>query len=134
MIPETVAVKYGPIAVGLVAGSAAKFGRQLALGQSITWRHIVGHILMMGLVGAFAVYVTDLVGITNNDARVFFAAVLAVAAADVIQWLATRAWLRLINDGIVLEQQLRGEIRQTEQVIESSERLASRTKDEGKSQ
>lgn len=92
------AVKHSPVLVGLLVGSAAKFGRMMALGQKIRTAQVVGHLLMMGMVGVAATFATDMAGISDPNARTFAAAVFAIAATDVIQWLASRAWKRFINE------------------------------------
>ncbi len=96
-----------PVIYGLLVGSLAKFGRMIALGQAITWQHVLGHFLMMGAVGLAATVAVDLAGITDPNPRAFTAAVFAIAANDVILYLATRAWKRFLQD----PDEKRGELR-----------------------
>ena len=92
-----IAAKHGAVALGLLAGSLAKFGRMLATGKQISVRHIVGHLMMMVMLGIVATVVTDATGIVDPNGRAFAAAVFAIAASDVIQWAASRAWRRFLG-------------------------------------
>lgn len=114
------AVKHGPVAFGLIVGTAAKFGRMLAVGYRPTARMILGHCLMMFMVGLVATVLVDLAGIEAPDIRAFTAAVLAVAASDVVKYLATRAWKKFFND---LVNEERGELRQDVQRARSARSL-----------
>ena len=91
------AAKHGAVALGLLAGSLAKFGRMLATGKQISARHIVGHLMMMLVVGIVATVMTDAAGISDPNSRAFAAAVFAIAASDVIQWAGSRAWRRFLS-------------------------------------
>lgn len=102
--------KHGPVATGLIIGTCAKFGRMLSVGEPILARQVVGHMMMMGMVGVVATYATDMAGIESANARTFAAAVFAIAASDVIQYLATRAWQRFF---VAQQQEVRGELIKT---------------------
>jgi len=112
--------KHGAILLGLVVGTAAKFGRMMALDQKFTLRQVLGHCLMMGAVGVAATVIVDLAGITDPNFRAFTAAVLAIAASDVVKYLATRAWRKFLAD--VADNP--GELRQSVQRVRSARRLA----------
>lgn len=125
---SAIAAKHGAVLSGLAIGTSAKFGRMLTIGEPITFRQIAGHLMMMGMAGLVATYATDLAGITNPNARTFAAAVIAIAASDVIQYLATRAWQRFLVKGNEEAAQslakVRGEFRQNLQIGESLKNLA----------
>ncbi len=90
--------KHGAVMLGLAIGTAAKFGRMLALDVKFTWQQVFGHCLMMGAVGLAATVIVDIAGITDPNARAFAAAIMAIAASDVIKYLATRAWRKFVAD------------------------------------
>lgn len=92
------ATKHGAVMLGLVIGMLAKFGRMLALDMKFTAHQVIGHCLMMGAVGLAATVIVDIAGITEPDVRAFTAAVMAIAASDVVKYIATRAWKRFIAD------------------------------------
>lgn len=101
MIMSTILAKmavHAPVITGLVVGSAAKFGRMMAINESFTKRHVIGHILMMGTIGVVATYIVDILDITDPNKRTFVAAVLAIAGTDVLEYLRTRAWKRFFVD------------------------------------
>ena len=91
------AAKHGAVALGLLAGRLAKFGRMMATGKQISVRHIVGHLMMMVMVGIVATVAIEVAGITDPGSIAFTAAVFAIAASDVIQWAASRAWRRFLG-------------------------------------
>lgn len=112
--------KHGAVLVGLGVGTAAKFGRMMALDQKFTVRQVIGHCLMMGAVGVASTVIVDLAGVEDPNFRAFTAAVLAIAASDVVKYLATRAWRKFLAD--VAENP--GELRQAVQTARSARRLA----------
>jgi len=99
-----------PVAFGLVVGSLAKFGRMLAVNQTIKARHVIGHILMMGAVGLAATVAVNIAGITSPRDIAFTSSIFAVAASDVVQYLATRAWKRFFQDHDERLGELRNEV------------------------
>lgn len=111
--------KHGPVVFGLIVGTCAKFGRMLAVGDRPSVPHIIGHCLMMAMVGLVATVIVDLAGLASPDVRAFTAAVLAVAATDVVKYLATRAWKKFFHD--VAEE--RGELRNMVQTARSARSL-----------
>jgi hypothetical protein len=52
----------------------------------------------MAMVGLVATVIVDVSGIDSPDMRAFTAAVLAIAASDVVKYLATRAWKKFFNE------------------------------------
>jgi hypothetical protein len=129
---SALAAKHGAVISGLLIGTLAKFGRMLSIGEPISFRQVAGHVMMMGMAGVVATYATDLAGITNTNARTFAAAVIAIAASDVIQYLATRAWQRFLLTQQEAQRELqktRGELRQNLQIGESLKNLSDDRKD-----
>lgn len=122
--------KNAPIFWGLVLGTMGKFGRMIAVGEPFSFKQVIGHCLMMGVCGLVAMIATDASHITDPNGRAFAAAVLAIAASDIIQWLASRAWQKFLQtsrDEIATTEaaiiKARGEFRQTVQIAESAARL-----------
>lgn len=89
--------KHGAVMFGLGVGTAAKFGRMLSTGTRPSWAQVIGHCLMMAMVGLVATVLTDATGIDDPNARAFTASILAIAANDVIKYLATRGWQRFFQ-------------------------------------
>lgn len=92
------AALHAPVITGLIVGSAAKFGRMLAINEPFTKKHVIGHIMMMGTIGVVATYLVDVLDITDPNKRTFVAAILAIAGTDVLEYLRTRAWKRFFVD------------------------------------
>lgn len=111
--------RHGAIMFGLAVGTAAKFGRMLSTGVRPTWPQVFGHCLMMAMVGLVATVLTDVAGIADPNARAFTASILAIAANDVIKYLATRGWKRFLQDPI----EARGDVRNEVQTQISAKRL-----------
>lgn len=120
-------VKHGAVIFGLAVGTAAKFGRMMSTGQRITCRQVLGHCLMMAMVGLVATFLTDMAGITDPNARAFTASILAIAANDVLKYLATRGWQRFFQDPV----EARGRQRNELQARLSAERLIHDAEDDG---
>lgn len=111
--------KHAAVIFGLAVGSAAKFGRMLSEGIKATWTQVFGHIMMMAMVGLVATFLTDIAGIEEPTWRAFTASILAIAANDVIKYLATRGWKRFLQDPV----EARGELRNDVQAKLSAKRL-----------
>lgn len=90
--------KYVPVVIGLGLGTAAKFGRMMTLGQPISRKLFFGHCLMMGVVGLAAVFAVKVSGIKDPSAVAFASAIFAIAANNIVEYLATRAWKKLLQD------------------------------------
>lgn len=91
--------KHAAILIGLLIGSAAKFGYQISTGQNVKLRDLTGHILMMGMVGMFTVITMDAVGIKggNDNIRTYTAAIFALSVNDVIRYLRDKAAQKMIG-------------------------------------
>lgn len=120
--------KYGPVVIGVVLGSAAKYGRALALGEPITKRQIIGHFMMMGVVGLAASMAVNVAGITDPSAVAFASAVFAIASNDIVKYIATRAWKRFFQES----DQILGDLRNEVQAHASASELINHAKGDRK--
>lgn len=111
--------KHAAVIFGLAVGSAAKFGRMLSEGAKPSWSQVFGHVMMMAMVGLVATFLTDIASIDEPTWRAFTASILAIAANDVIKYLATRGWRQLLQDPV----EARGELRNEVQTKISAKRL-----------
>lgn len=71
--------KYGPIAAGLVIGTAAKYSLTMGEGKSLTWRGVIADLLLLGMLGLLAIVIADWMSLTG-DLRVLSGALAAVAS------------------------------------------------------
>lgn len=76
--------KYGLTGVGLIIGTAAKYGLTLQEGQRLTWRGLIADALQLGMVGLISVGIADWASLTG-DARVFSGALAAVSSDRLIR-------------------------------------------------
>lgn len=102
--------KHSAVLFGLAVGTAAKFGRMISTGVRPTGLEVAGHCLMMAMVGLVATVITDATGIDDPNARAFTASILAIAANDVIKYLASRGWQRFLQDPVEARGELRNEL------------------------
>lgn len=114
------AAKYGPIAAGLLIGTAAKYGLTLSEGQPITLRGVLADMLMQGALGLIAIAASDVLGLTGN-ARVFVGALAALNSARLVTWARDTFFKR------VQQQDLTGAIKATDALAEVSAGPASTT-------
>lgn len=90
--------EYFAIGIGLLLGATAHFGSRIAGGDEIGWRGFLGYTMQLGMVGLVASVATRVANITDNDMRATCAAILAVSANEVIQWLKRNGWLRFLDN------------------------------------
>lgn len=90
--------EYIAVLFGLVIGAVAHFGKRLADNESLSWRHVIGYTMQLGLIGLVAAVSTKQLGLDDNDVRALATAILAISANEVIQWLKRNGWLRFMPD------------------------------------
>lgn len=83
--------RHGAIGAGLAVGSAAKYGVWLAEGQKLSWRGLLGDVLMLGMLGLLAIVTADTLQL-SGDWRVLVGALAAVSGDRLIR-LASRHFL-----------------------------------------
>jgi predicted alpha/beta hydrolase len=88
------AARYGAVALGLLIGTAAKYGVAINEGQTPTWRTLIADCLMLGMLGLIAVVAGDLFALTNQNARVFVGALAALLSARLIKMVRDKAFHR----------------------------------------
>ena len=86
--------RYGAIAVGLMIGTAAKYGVQINDGETPTWAKFGADVLMLGLLGAIAVGISDLLAIRDQNGRVLAGAIAALLSARLIKMVRDKALAR----------------------------------------
>lgn len=84
--------RYGPIATGLLLGTAARYGLTVSEGKPFSWRSLVADVLQMGFVGEIALLIADFWHL-GGDYRVFAASLTAVGSDRIIR-LARKSFLR----------------------------------------
>lgn len=84
--------RYGPIAAGLLLGTAARYGLTVSEGKPFSWRSLVADVLQMGFVGEIALLIADFWHL-GGDYRVFAASLTAVGSDRIIR-LARKTFLR----------------------------------------
>ncbi len=89
-LSEAVA-KYGAVALGLLIGTAAKYGVAINDGETPTWRTVIADGLMLGMLGLIAVVAGDVFALTNQNARVFVGALAALLSARLIKIVRDKA-------------------------------------------
>ena len=85
-------LRYGSIIAGVLMGWSGRYGLMLNEGLQLTWRLVLGDILLLGLVGLIAVVFADGAGLTGN-ARVLVAALAAVSSPQVAR-IASEQFIR----------------------------------------
>ena len=88
---ERVLWDYMAIGVGLMIGSAAHLGKLLIEGRIPSWLQVIGYSLQLGLVGLVCAVVSREVGIHDPDIRALSAAILALSANEVVQFIKKKA-------------------------------------------
>lgn len=86
--------RYGAIALGLLIGTAAKYGVAINDGTPPTWRTVIADVLMLGMLALIAVVASDVFALTNQNARVFVGAVAALLSARLIKLVRDKAFNR----------------------------------------
>ncbi|UAK24335.1 hypothetical protein [Sphingomonas nostoxanthinifaciens] len=81
--------RYGAIGAGLMIGTAARYGLALSEGRRLSWRAMLGDALLLGLVGLFAVIISDKFDL-HGDVRAFCSALAAVSSDRLIKLLRSR--------------------------------------------
>lgn len=89
--------EYGAIAIGLLIGSIAHFGRLLQEGRVPRPIQAVGFFMQLGIVGLLSVVITKNLGITDSDYRALTTAILALSTQEVIQFIKRRSWRPLME-------------------------------------
>lgn len=92
------AAKYGPTGIGLVIGTAAKYGLTLSEGKPLSVRGIAGDLLLLGILGFIAIFIGDVAGRifgleVSNDIRVLTGSLAAVSSDRLVR-LAREYFLR----------------------------------------
>lgn len=87
--------EYVSIAVGLLVGTLAHFGRVIAAGTMPSWASVIGFLMQLGLIGVIAMVLTSRLGITDVDVRALTTAILAISAQEVIQYIKRSGWQSL---------------------------------------
>lgn len=82
---------YLAIGVGLMIGSAAHLGKLLTEGRVPTWLQVIGYLLQLGLVGLVCSVMSRKMGMDDPDLRALSAAILALSANEVVQFVKKRA-------------------------------------------
>lgn len=72
-------------------GSAAHLGKLLTEGRVPSWLQVIGYLLQLGLVGLVCAVVSRKVGIHDPDIRALSAAILALSANEVVQFIKKKA-------------------------------------------
>lgn len=93
----SVSAKYGPTAAGLVIGTAAKYGLTLTEGKPLTWRGVVGDLLLLGMLGLIAIIIADWFDLAGN-ARVLAGALAAVSSDRLVRLVRDRFLKRIESD------------------------------------
>ena len=88
--------KYGPTGVGLLIGTAAKYGLTLSEGKQVTWGGLIADLLLLGMLGLIAILIADYFDLTGN-ARVL-AGALAAVSSDRLVRLARDRFMRRVED------------------------------------
>lgn len=86
--------RYGAVAVGLLIGTAAKYGVAINDGEPFRWRIFIADTLMLGMLGLLAVIAGDVLSLTNQNARVFVGALAALLSARLIRIVRDKALKR----------------------------------------
>jgi hypothetical protein len=86
---ETLFAKYGPIVLGLLFGTTAKYALTLAEGRRVTTRMLVIDALLVGMVAIVASNVVERLGAAGNAASLV-AALFAVSSDRVIRLIRER--------------------------------------------
>lgn len=89
--------EYGAIAIGLLIGSIAHFGRLLQEGRMPTSLQAIGFLMQLGVVGLLAVAITKHLGIVDADYRALSTAILALSTQEVVQFIKKRSWRPLME-------------------------------------
>ncbi|WP_293970270.1 hypothetical protein [Sphingomonas sp.] len=87
--------RYGPIAVGLAAGTAAKYARALNDGRPISRRQVIADLLRLGILGIVAATISGKLGLSGNW-QALASAYLALGSDRLIQLIADRFDRRLV--------------------------------------
>ena len=91
------ATRYGPIAIGLGIGTAAKQGLAIGDGKPFRWRDLFADILLLGFLGLFAISVSDQFQLTGN-ARVLMGALVAVSSDRLVRAVRKRFEQRVASE------------------------------------
>ncbi|MEO7466732.1 MAG: hypothetical protein ABIV36_06955 [Sphingobium limneticum] len=114
---EAAVVKYGWIWVGVGFGFAAKYGLLMKRGKPVTVRMIVADMLLIGMVVLIAFNIIVKFGL-HGEAAALVTSLVAVGADRGIRLLTDRFW-RQVDAALPDMAQLRGEIRQADQIDRS---------------
>lgn len=79
------AAKYGPTGVGLLIGTAARYGLTLSEGKTVVAKNVVADFLLLGFLGFIAIFGSDMVGRAvgievSVNVRIFAGALAAVTS------------------------------------------------------
>lgn len=112
---EGLAAKYGAIAFGVAAGTAAKYGLMMAEGRKLTARIFMTDVLLVGMVVLIASNAVERMGVDGQGAAMV-AASIAIASDRVIAMLRTR-FLRQVDAHLQADfDRAKGELRQQVQL------------------
>ena len=89
--------EYTSVAVGLVIGTLAHFGRLFANGTMPTLGQAAGFIMQLGMIGIISIVTIGYFGIDNPDTQTFATAILAVSAQEVVEFLKKNGWRAVVN-------------------------------------
>lgn len=112
------------IALGGGIGTAAKYGLLVSEGRVITWRWVVGDLLLLGFVLLVARLIADWLKL-DREAATMCGALCALCSFKMVQIIRVR-FLKKVDDTLAgTLKQARGEMRQNIQIEASGERLVS---------
>jgi hypothetical protein len=82
--------KYGTTAIGLVLGTAAKYGLTLTEGKRLTWKGVAADLLLLGILGFIAIFIGDIAGrifgmTVSGDVRVLTGSLAAVSSDRLVR-------------------------------------------------
>lgn len=80
-----------PIVFGMVAGTLAHFGLILNAERSVSARKVVGFIMLLMTIGIVAAVLIERLEIKSATMQALIAAILTVAASEVVRWLQTQS-------------------------------------------
>lgn len=85
-------VDYAAIILGLAIGAIAHFGNLIEDGRWPGVWKALGYLMQLALVGLFSAVVVEQMGIISELMKTTTAAVMAVSAQEVVQFLKRNGW------------------------------------------
>lgn len=123
---EALFAKYGPLLLGLLFGTTAKYALTLAEGRRVTTRMLMIDALLVGMVAIVASNVVERLGASGNSAAMV-AALFAVSSDRVIRVIRERFLQRVDAELRRDIEEQKGAVREAVQAEISSKNLIADT-------